>query len=79
MNPQIELEIKNRIEADYTKIVENFGTNPFMTRPYISGTTQNVSEDMVRKYGSQLKMNYHDFLIVVQPIAFKLQKQYFGW
>ena len=79
MNPQIELEIKNRIEADYKLIVENFGTSPFMTRPYISGTTINVSEDMVRKYGNQLKMGYHDFLRVVEPIAFKLQKQYFGW
>ena len=79
MNPQIELEIKNRIEADYKKFVELFGTDPFMTRPYISGTTQNVSNDMVRKYGSQLRMGYHDFLKVVQPIAFQLQKQYFGW
>jgi hypothetical protein len=78
MNPQIELEIKNRIEADYKKIVENFGTNPFMTRPYISGTVINVTEDMVKKYGSQLKMGYHDFLNVVQPIAEKLLKQYFG-
>jgi hypothetical protein len=78
MNPQIELEIKNRIEADYKKIVENFGTNPFMTRPYISGTVINVTEDMVKKYGSQFKMDYHDFLNVVQPIAEKLLKQYFG-
>jgi len=78
MNPQIELEIKNRIEADYKKIIENFGTDPFMTRPYISSTSINVSEDMVRKYGSQLKMNYQAFLNVVQPIAFMLQKQYFG-
>ena len=78
MNPQIELEIKNRIEADYKKIVEVLGTNPFMTRPYISSTVINVSEDMVRKYGRQLKMDYHDFLRVVEPIAEKLKKQYFG-
>lgn len=78
MNPQIELEIKNRIEADYKKIVENFGTNPFMTQPYISGTVINVTEDMVKKYGSQFKMGYHSFLKVVQPIAAKLREQYFG-
>jgi len=78
MNPQIELEIKNRIEADYKKIVENFGTNPFMTRPYISGTVINVTEDMVKKYGSQFNMGYDAFLKIVEPIAEKLLKQYFS-
>lgn len=78
MNPQIELEIKNRIEADYKKIVEIFGTNYFMTRPYISGTVINVTEDMVKKYGSQFNLRYEGFLNIVQPIAEKLLKQYFG-
>lgn len=79
MNPQIELEIENRIKADYKKIVEIFGTSPFMSRPYISGTVINVSEDMEKKYGNQLKMNYRDFLRIVEPIAYKLRKQYFGY
>ncbi len=79
MNPQIELEIKNRIEADYKKIVEIFGTNPFMTRPYISGTVINVTEDMQKKYGSQFKMGYEAILRIVEPIADKVRKQYFGF
>ena len=56
MNPQIELEIKNRIEADYKMIVENFGTNLFMTRPFVSSTVINVTEDIVKKYGTQFQM-----------------------
>lgn len=75
---QLELEIKNRIEADYKKIVEALGSKlNFMTRPYISGTVINVTEDMVKKYGRNLNMNYDLMLRIVEPIAERLIKQYF--
>lgn len=79
MNPQIELEIKNRLEADFKKIAEIASNNSFIARPYISGTIINVTEDIARKYGSELKMGYDSFLRVVEPIADKLKKQYFAW
>ena len=79
MNSQIELEIKNRIESDFKNILENLGTNPFMTRPYITSSMMNVTEELVKKYGSQYKMNYHDFLKIVEPIGDRLRKQYFGF
>lgn len=78
MAQQLELEIKNRIEADYKKIVEALGSKQnFMTRPYISGTVINVTEDMVKKYGRDLNMNYDLMLRIVEPIAERLIKQYF--
>ncbi|HOV35176.1 MAG TPA: hypothetical protein PLJ19_01235 [Dysgonamonadaceae bacterium] len=76
---QLELEIENRIEADYKKIVEIFGSKyNLMTRPYISGTVINVTEDMVKKYGREFNMNYDMMLKIVDPIAFRLQRQYFN-
>jgi hypothetical protein len=78
MAQQLELEIKNRIEADYKKIVEALGSKQnFMTRPYISGTVIIVTEDMVKKYGRDLNMNYELMLRIVEPIAERLLKQFF--
>lgn len=76
---QLELEIKKRIEADYKKIVEIFGSkHNMMTRPYTSGTVINVTEDMVKKHGREFNMNYEMMLQIVEPIASSLLKQYFN-
>lgn len=75
---QLELEIKNRIEADYKKIVEIFGSkHDLITGAYMSGTVINVTEDMVKKYGREFNMDYDMMLKIVRPIEGRLKKQYF--
>jgi len=78
MNPKIEAEIRNRLEADFKMIAEQVPNNPFMTRPYINSSIINITEDMVKKYGTELKMGYHSLLREVQPIALTIKKKYFN-
>lgn len=78
MNPKIEAEIRNRLEADFKMIAEQVPNKRFLTSPYISSSIIKITEDMVKKYGTELKMGYHSLLRVVEPIAKTIEKKYFN-
>lgn len=76
-NTEIQQIIENKLKEEFALIAFHVGKSRFMTRPYISSTIMNISEDMAERYGKQLKMGYRDFLQIVETTAERLMPVYF--
>ena len=71
-----EQEITTKVKADFAQIANIYpkGSSMMFIRPYASSTVINVAEQMSSKHGK----SYHYFLAIVEPIAERLMKEYFG-
>lgn len=73
---EFEQEITTKVRADFAQIksMNPKGSSMIFIKPYVSGSVMNIAEQMSKKHGK----SYHFFLVLVEPIAERLMKEYFG-